>query len=95
MLDIMFNTTDYPESLISFPHIGRSFTDVGVGAILGDSQILFLSYMIVINYVYIMLGRFNCVEQRVYAGMSGILGLFQDLNFSFCISIIIFKKLKE
>ena len=26
MLDIMFNHTDYPESLISFPHIGRSFT---------------------------------------------------------------------
>ena len=55
MLDIMFNFSDYPKGLTSYPHIGRSFTDVGVGAIFGDSQVLFLGYMIVINYVYIML----------------------------------------
>ena len=75
----MFNFSDYPKGLISYPHIGRSFTDVGVGAIFGDSQVLFLGYMIVINYVYIMLGRFNCVEQRIYAGMSGILAVIMGI----------------
>ena len=35
--------------------------------------------MIVINYVYIMLGKFNCVEQRIYAGMCGIIAVIMGI----------------
>ena len=40
---------------------------------------LFLGYMIVINYVYFMLGRLNCVEPRIYVGMSGILAVIMGI----------------
>lgn len=79
MLKIMFDTSDYPRSLKSYPHVGRSFGDVGVSAIFGDGKILLLGYLIVINYVYIMLGRFNCVEQRIYAGMAGIIAVIMGV----------------
>ena len=57
----------------------RSFGDVGTGAIFGDGQILFLGYMIVLNYVYFMLGKFNCVEPRIYVGMCGILAVIMGI----------------
>ena len=42
-----------------------------------------------------MLGRFNCVEQRVYAGMSGILGLLKIWSSVFVFELESLKKLKE
>ena len=42
-----------------------SFGDVGGNAIQGDLTFLIAGYMIVIAFVAAVLGKFNCLEQRV------------------------------
>lgn len=42
-----------------------SFSDEAGGAIRGDIAFLSAGYVIVIVYITIMLGKFNCLEQRV------------------------------
>ena len=86
MLEILMNQTGYPDGLQSYPHAKRSFGDVGFGAIFGDAKILILDYTVVIAYIFLMLGRLNKVEQRIYAAMSGILSVIMGLVMCFGLS---------
>ena len=72
--------------LDSYPHAKRSFGDVGFGAIFGDAKILILGYTVVITYIFLMLGRLNKVEQRIYAAMSGIISVIMGLVVCFGLS---------
>ena len=46
-------------------------------------------YVIVFVYVLVMLGRWDCVEQKVYLSMGGILGVMMGIVVSVTIIIII------
>lgn len=65
-----------------------SFFSSGGATILGDAAQLGIGYMIVFVYVMVMLGRFNCVEQRVYlSGEAFDKGYVHD-HFWYCIDVL-------
>eukprot|EP00095_Tigriopus_kingsejongensis_P001088 maker-scaffold193_size270907-snap-gene-0.15 protein:Tk01088 transcript:maker-scaffold193_size270907-snap-gene-0.15-mRNA-1 annotation:"hypothetical protein DAPPUDRAFT_306990" len=75
MLKIMLNETGYPDGLKTYANARRSFGDVAGSTILGDVGKLGIGYTIVFFFVMIMLGRFNCVEQRAFLSFAGIMGV--------------------
>lgn len=83
MLDVMLNQTGYPDGLKSFPNARRSFGDVAGSTILGDVGKLGIGYTIVFIFVMIMLGQFNCVEQRAFLSLTGILGVAMGIVTSY------------
>ena len=50
----------------------RSFPDEYQGSLGADSQMLTMGFVIVFIYVFLMLGKFNSVEQRAYLALTGI-----------------------
>ena len=40
-----------------------------------DAGMLLLGYFIVFVYVFLMIGKFNCVEQRFYLSVGGVMGI--------------------
>ena len=75
MLDVLLNTSHYPDGMISHPNVARSFGDIAGETILGDVYSMVIGYMILTVYVQVMLGRFNCVENRSVLTMAGIVGV--------------------
>ncbi|XP_033736833.1 protein patched homolog 1-like [Pecten maximus] len=61
----------------------RSFSDVAGDAISGDVSLLSAGYMIVIVYVVIILGRFNCLDFGLGISVCGILVIGLSLGFSY------------
>ncbi|XP_069127848.1 patched domain-containing protein 3-like isoform X2 [Argopecten irradians] len=61
----------------------RSFSDVAGDAISGDVSLLSAGYMIVIIYVIIILGRFNCLDFGLGISVCGILVIGLSLGFSY------------
>ena len=64
MIDVLLNTSGYPEGLRAYPNVARSFGDISGETILGDVVNMVVGYMILTSYAQLMLGRFNCVENR-------------------------------
>ena len=92
MIKEMLNTSGYPEGLESFPNVQRSFGDVAGSTIMGDISYMTIGFMIVYAYVMLMLGKFSCVEQRVYLSISGISGVIMGIIvcYGFCSAIGLF-----
>lgn len=74
MIETLLNKSYYPEGLNSYPNVKRSFGDIGGQTIIDDVAQLGMGYLIVFVFCMVMLGRFNCVEQRAYLAICGILG---------------------
>jgi hypothetical protein len=55
--------------------VARSFGDIAGAAILGDVSFFGAGYMMMFAYVTLSLGRFGCVEHRVWLSVVGILGV--------------------
>jgi len=51
--------------IVMLVYIYYSFSDEAGNAITGDVSLLSAGYVLVIVYITIMLGKFNCLEQRV------------------------------
>ena len=66
MIKVMLNNSDFPTGLEGYPNVKRSFGDIAGSTILGDVGVMAIGYMIVFVYVTLMLGRFNCIEQRFF-----------------------------
>lgn len=92
MIAALLNKTGYPEGLESFPNVQRSFGDVASSTILGDLSYMTIGFMIVYAYVMLMLGKFSCVEQRVYLSIAGISGVVMGIivSYGFCSAIGLF-----
>ncbi|XP_060075668.1 NPC intracellular cholesterol transporter 1-like, partial [Ylistrum balloti] len=61
----------------------RSFEDVASDSIRGDVFLLSAGYMIVIIYIIIILGRFNCLDFGLGISVCGILVIGLSLGFSY------------
>ena len=83
MIKVLLNQTSYPEGLMSYPNVKRSFGDIAGATILGDVGVMAIGYMIVFVYVMIMLGKFNCLEMRSYLAFAGILGVIMGIIVSY------------
>ena len=70
----------------------RSFGDIAGSTILGDIKGLVIGYMLLLVYVQIMLGRFNCVEQRAALTIAGIFGVIMGviMSYGICSAIGLF-----
>ncbi|OWF43557.1 Niemann-Pick C1 protein [Mizuhopecten yessoensis] len=82
MVDLVQNTQN---SAISDYYVlaTRSFSDVASDAIGGDISLLSAGYMIVIIYIIIILGRFNCLDFGLGIAVCGILVIGLSLGFSY------------
>lgn len=83
MIEAMLNTSDYPEGLVSYPNVKRSFGDIAGSTILGDVGVMAIGYMIVFVYVSLMLGKFNALEQRSTLAVTGFLGVIMGIIVSY------------
>jgi len=83
LLKILLNTTRFPEGLKSYPNAKRSFGDVAKQTIMGDIRQLGMGYAIVFVYVIFMLGKLDCVEQRVFLSFAGILSVIFGMTVAY------------
>jgi Niemann-Pick C1 protein len=83
MLEIMNDKSFYPAGLDSAPNLQRSFPDVVGSTIFDDIKLLTSGFLIVFAYVMIMLGKLDCMEQRIYISISGITGVLMGLIVSY------------
>ena len=92
MIAVLLNTTGYPEGLESYPNVQRSFGDIAGSTIVGDISYMTIGFMIVYAYVMLMLGKFSCVEQRVYLSITGISGVIMGIivAYGFCSAVGLF-----
>ncbi len=72
-------TVPYTQDLSSYPNVARSFGDIAGAAILGDVSFFGAGYMMMFAYVTLSLGRFGCVEHRVWLSVVGILGVVMGI----------------
>ena len=83
LLDLAKNNKDF--DIAVFVH--RGFDDVVNENILGNYNLLYSGFAIMFVYVLVMLGKFNCVEQRVWLSVAGknictfMLSQFSDFMF--------------
>ena len=63
----------------------RGFDDVINENILGNYNLLYSGFSIMFVYVLIMLGKFNCVEQRVWLSIAGLSGIV--MGSVFCLGL--------
>jgi predicted RND superfamily exporter protein len=75
LIDLLWNRTDFPSGLHSYVNIQRQFFDSFVGQTFKDSDKLVMGYMLVFVYVNLMLSKMNCVEQRFWLSVIGILSV--------------------
>ena len=75
LLDLARSNEDF--DIAVFVH--RGFDDVVNENILGNYNLLYSGFSIMFLYVLVMLGKFNCVEQRVWLSVAG---KYIDLSFS-------------
>ena len=68
LLDLAKNNKDF--DIAVFVH--RGFDDVVNENILGNYNLLYSGFAIMFVYVLVMLGKFNCVEQRVWLSVAGM-----------------------
>eukprot|EP00092_Neocalanus_flemingeri_P016672 GFUD01018035.1.p1 GENE.GFUD01018035.1~~GFUD01018035.1.p1 ORF type:complete len:937 (+),score=124.95 GFUD01018035.1:339-3149(+) len=83
--DALLNTTDIPEGVEVSVIVSRSFDDVINENIIGNYNLLFSGFAIMFVYVLIMLGKFNCVEHRVWLSLAGLTGIV--LGSVFCMGL--------
>ena len=60
----------------------RSFGDIAGSTILGDVAMLGVGYTVVFAYVMVMLGGFNCVEQKAFLSVAGIVSVVMGIVLS-------------
>lgn len=81
----LLNTTGIPEGIDVSVIVSRSFDDVINENIIGNYNLLFSGFAIMFVYVLIMLGKFNCVEHRVWLSLAGLTGIV--LGSVFCMGL--------
>ena len=92
MITTLLNETRYPNGLKGYPYVERSFDDIARSTIMGDMKGLVIGYILLLFYVQIMLGRFNCVEQRAALTIAGIFGVIMGaiMSYGICSAIGLF-----
>ncbi|XP_056018910.1 NPC intracellular cholesterol transporter 1-like isoform X2 [Ostrea edulis] len=71
---------------ITYYFATRSRSDEAGDAIRKDVSLLSAGYFLVIVYLFIVLGRLNCVEQRIGLSLAGIIVIGMSIGFSFGLS---------
>lgn len=65
LIHVLNNQDLFTDGLVSYSHVARSFSDIASANIFTDVNMVVLGFAIVFIYVLVMLGNFDCVENRV------------------------------
>ena len=66
-----------------FVNIHRMFFESLEGQVFKDIGILILGYLVVFAYIFMMLGKCDCVEQKLFLSIGGILGVAMGIIVSY------------
>ena len=67
----------------TFVNIHRMFFESLEGQVFKDIGILILGYLVVFAYIFMMLGKCDCVEQKLFLSIGGILGVAMGIIVSY------------
>jgi len=92
LVDVLLNTSWYPEGLQSYPNVQRSFGDIASSQIAEDVLYSGASFLCLTCYIICMLGKFGWVEHRgnlTFAGLASVaFGIV--VSYGFCSGIGLF-----
>ena len=71
---------------VTLPYAESSFSVISSEAVYSDARLVAAGYILMFSYTVLMLGKWNCVEVRLYLSMLGILGIGMGLVIGLSIS---------
>ena len=83
MIEVATNRNSLGKGVEIFVNIHRMLFESMEGQVFKDIGMLLLGYLIVFIYVLLMLGKFDCVEQKVFLSIGGILGVAMGIIVSY------------
>ena len=83
LIKVLLNDSFFPPGLEVAPNVARSFGDIAGDTILGDIGFFAIGYILMAGYASYMLGKLNCVEQRILLASVGILGVLMGIIVSY------------
>ena len=83
LVKVLNNDSFYPPGVEGAPNVARSFGDIAGDTILGDIGFFAIGYIMMFLYASYMLGKFNCVEQRILLASAGIVGVIMGIIVSY------------
>ena len=83
LIEVLLNDSFYPPNIEVALNVARSFGDIAGATILGDIGFFAIGYLLMGGYASYMLGKMNCVEQRILLASVGILGVLMGIIVSY------------
>ena len=83
MLEVLLNSSLYPEGLRFAPNAARSFGDIAGSTILDDIGLFGGGYVMMFLYASLMLGKLNCLQHRSLLAVAGIVGVVMGIVVSY------------
>jgi hypothetical protein len=75
LMEVTTNRDDLTIGIETFDYIQRMLLESIEGQATKDIGLLVLGYLVVLLYVFLMMGKCDCVEQRVFLSIGCILGV--------------------
>ena len=83
MIEVATDRQDLGDGVEIFVNIARMLFETLEGQVFKDLDMLVAGYLIVFVYVLVMLGRLDCVEQKIFLSVGGILGVGMGIIVSY------------
>ena len=83
LIEVTSDRSDQPENITTYVIIAKSFFQALESQAFKDAGMLLVGYLIVLVYVIIMIGSCNFVQQRIFLGLGGLLGVVMGIIFSY------------
>jgi len=83
MIEVATNRNNLGQGVEIFVNIHRMLFESMEGQVFKDIGMLVLGYLIVFVYVLLMLGKCDCVEQKLFLSIGGILGVAMGIIVSY------------
>ena len=83
LIEVATRRDDLTSGIKTFVYIQRMLLESIEGQATKDIGLLALGYLVVLLYVLLMMGKCDCVEQRVFLSIGGIIGVTMGIIVSY------------
>ena len=83
LINVTTNRDDIDRGIETFVYIQRMLLESIEGQATKDIGLLILGYLVVLLYLLLMMGRCDCVQQRTYLSVAGLLGVIMGIIVSY------------
>ena len=83
MIEVTTNKSDLPDGVETYVFVARMLFEQMLNQAFKDAGLLLMGYLTVFTYVFLMLGRFNWVQQRFWLSLGGIMGVTMGMVSSY------------